>query len=187
MSYFAPNLIPGHHMIPALISSEEFHATIGKLAPRLALHLLYVENYSSIIVVPLHWLALVESARLEANLGKKPNPKYAEYLRGLTREWISIIATGAVEHPLRAKLLAGIQKALIGDLSPVPVWVGYFDACRATGDDDTIHLRPTSTLTHKVKDGGVGTSTEVAADLNRVLAVLGYGKAENVKRGPKSK
>lgn len=35
MNFFAPNLIPEHHMHSALISPEEFYAGIGNLKPTL--------------------------------------------------------------------------------------------------------------------------------------------------------
>lgn len=182
MSYFSPNLVPGHYMIDALIAPEDFYVAIKKLHPRLALHLLYVDKHNSVIVAPLHCLASVEKARVEAKKFNQPNPEYAEYLLKLTGEWISIITSGANEHPQRAKLLAGIQTALNGDLAPPPAWTRYFDISLATGDDDTIHLPSNLTLTREL-----GASSEPAADLRQVLAALAYGKATKINPGRKPK
>jgi hypothetical protein len=179
VSYFAPNLVPGHYMIDALITPEDFYAAIKKLPPRLALHLLFVDRNNSVIVAPLHCLASVEKAHVEAKKANQPN---AEYLAKLTEEWISLINSGASKHPQRKKLLAGIQTALSGDLAPPPAWTRYFDISLATGNDNTIHLPSNLTLTREL-----GASSEPAADLRQVLAALGYGKATKINPGRKPK
>lgn len=190
MSYFAPHLTPGRHMIDALISSDEFYAALLNLKKGTAQHLLYVTEHDSILIAPLYHLADVDEARLKAENPKspeKPDPGHVDYLRGLTKEWVSIIARAAIEHPLREKVLAGIHTALNGDLPARPIWTRHFDRAIITGDDDTVHLKPRSTLTSKTEDGGTWElSSEPAADLIQVLKALGYGHPPRINPGRKS-
>lgn len=187
MSYFAPNLIPGHYMIDALIASEDFYLAIRRLEPRLASHLLYVEKSNSVILAPLHCLASVDKARKAAETTNPQNSEYVRYLRDVTGEWMSIIAIGSIDHPQRKMLLTGIHRALTGDLPQPPAWLRYIDTVLATGDDNTVHVRAISTLSRKLKAGGLGASSETAYDVNAVLAALGYGTAVKIKTGRKSK
>ena len=186
MSYFSPHLIPGHQMIDALISPDEFYSAIKKLEPRIAAHLIYVRDHNSVIVDPLRWLATVEA---EAKKAKKTNPKRAEYLNELAREWASIIARAAIEHHCWRDLFSAIPRALKGELpkSP-PAWTEYFHRTLVTGDDNTVHVPSYPTLTAKATDGGQWeASAEPAKDLYNVLKALGYPPRPLEKRGPKPK
>jgi hypothetical protein len=187
MSYLAPDLVPGRHMIDAQISHDDFYVVIGELKPGLARHLLYVTESKSLLVAPLYQLAAVDEERMNAENPRRPNelnPGRADYLRTLTSEWVAIIARASVEHPQRKAIIAGMNSALDGDLPTQPVWTKHFHDCLITGDDDTVRLKPISTLTRKAKDGGTwGLSTEPAAELLTVLKALGFGVPSKVNPG----
>jgi hypothetical protein len=182
MSYFAPNLIPEHHMHSALITPDEFDKGIVNLEPRLAMHLLYVRDSDEVMVAPLHKLTEVDTARIEA---EQSNPEFAQYLREVTARWIMIITRCAMEHPLRSKILQGIEIALRGDLPNAPAWTRAFDRALVTGEDNQIYLPPKSRICSPEEQQGWGLNTEPAADLVRVLDFLGYGRPDKIKRGRK--
>ncbi|MEO5912685.1 MAG: hypothetical protein ABIS50_00515 [Luteolibacter sp.] len=184
MSWFAPDLIPARHMIDALISPNDFQAAITKLEPRLSTQLIYVREEGSVIVSPLFHLSEVEA---KAKSLKKKNPGYAEYLSELAREWTSIIARAAIDHPRWRDLFAGIPKALKGELpSSPPAWTKYFHRTLITGRYNMVDLPSYPHLTLKDTDGGRwGASSEVATDLYTVLEALGYGPRPKGTRGPK--
>jgi hypothetical protein len=184
MKYFAPNLIPEHHMYSALITPDEFYAGIDNLKPSLAQHLLYVRDRDAVMVAPLYWLARVDEARMREEQSK---PEYAKYLCEVTEQWVMIIARCAVDHPMRSKILQGIDTALCGDLPDPPAWTRAFDRANVTADDNQIYLPPKSQIRSPEEQQGWGLTAEPTADLIQVLDFLGYGKPEELKRGCKPK
>jgi hypothetical protein len=184
MSHFIPNLIPEHHMHSALITPEEFYAGIDNLKPSLAQHLLYVSDRDAVMVAPLYWLARVDEARMRE---KSSNPDYSKKLREVTERWVMIIARCAMDHPLRLKILKGIDAALLGDLPKEPPWALSFDRALVTGDDNQVYLPPKSRISSKESEQGWGLHTEPTADLVQVLEFLGYGKPEKGIPGRKTK
>jgi len=174
-------------MIDALVSEDEFHEGIGKLARRISLNLIYVRDRKSLILAPLFQLAVVVN---EAKRNKKSSPEYAKYLMGLEKQWLSIIAHAAIDHPMQRKIFEGIPKALSGEYIPKtpPKWINYFSRVITTGDEDRV-LPPThSTLVNKNDQWGRwGASTETAADVHKVLNALRYPLPSKSKPGVKSK
>ncbi|QTN31165.1 hypothetical protein HZ994_02095 [Akkermansiaceae bacterium] len=160
-------------MIDALISREEFNVAIAKLEKRIATNLIYVRGHSSVIVAPLYHLA---DAEAKAKRMKRSNPELAKHLRELTREWASIIAQAAADHPRWREMYTGISKALNGEHPKTrPQWIKHFYTTTITGDDDTVHVPTYSALVAKPEEGGRwGASSEPAGDLYKVLDALGY-------------
>ena len=148
MSYFAPHLVPGRHMIDALVSRDQFHKAIDKLENRVALNLIYARDCDSVIVAPLHHLSSVVTA---AKKNKMLAPEYAEYLVGLEKEWVSIIANSALEHPKWKEIFTVIPKVLDGDYSTkkLPQWVKHFYTTITTGNDDEVHVPSYTTVVTK--------------------------------------
>jgi hypothetical protein len=184
MKDFLPNLIPVHHMHSALITSDEFYAGIGNLKPSLAQHLLYVRDSDAVMVAPLYWLARVDEARMRE---ERLNPDYSRRLREVTEQWVVIIARCAMDHPHRAKILRGIDAALLGDLPKEPPWALSFDRALVTGDDNQVYLPPKSQIGASEKEQGWGLNTEPTEDLIRVLDFLGYGTPKKLNPGRKPK
>lgn len=191
MSYFDPNLVPGRHMIDALVSRDDFHQAIDGLEKRIAMNLIYVRDQDSLIVAPFFHLSCVVS---KAKTEKRSAPGYAEYLVGLEKEWVSIIANAAIEHPMWKEIFSVIPKVLDGDYSAkkLPKWVKHFYAVITTGDDDVVHVPSYMQVTteqkpeRSVNDSRWGVSSEPTADLFAVLEALGYPSPPRGKRGRKA-
>ena len=193
MSHFAPHLIPGPHMIDALVSEDEFHKSISKLDEttnedkRIGLNIIYVRDHQSVIIMPIRHLINVI---MEGKRVKWTFPKYHEYLVGLEKEWLSIVSKAAIAHPLCREIFNEIPKAFDGEhpRKPPPAWIKYFSTTITTGDDDVVHVPTHKDLVEK-DDESIkwGVSKKTAADYFKVLEILGYPPRLRLSPGVKRK